>query len=189
MTHDNKKETERAELHRTIWKIAEELRGSVDGWDFKNYVLGILFYRFISENITQYINNLQHKAGATNFDYVKFNDEASVSQKELLVKTKGFFIKPSELFENVRKNAQHDEDLNITLANVFKSIEIRPMEQNSKVTSRGFSTMSTQIQTSSAQLSKNATKLCKKSLMQSAILNLEIIKTTPSMFSVKLMNF
>ena len=123
MTHDNKKETERAELHRTIWKIAEELRGSVDGWDFKNYVLGILFYRFISENITQYINNLQHKAGATNFDYVKFNDEASVSQKELLVKTKGFFIKPSELFENVRKNAQHDEDLNITLANVFKSIE------------------------------------------------------------------
>ena len=123
MTHDNKKETERAELHRTIWKIAEELRGSVDGWDFKNYVLGILFYRFISENITQYINKLQHKAGATGFDYAKFNDEASVSQKELLVKTKGFFIKPSELFENVRKNAQHDEDLNITLANVFKSIE------------------------------------------------------------------
>ncbi|MDO4902143.1 MAG: type I restriction-modification system subunit M [bacterium] len=119
----NNKEIERAELHRTIWRIAEDLRGSVDGWDFKNYILGFLFYRFISENITSYINKLQHEAGATDFDYRFFDDEKSLTQKDFVVKAKGFFIKPSDLFDNVRERAKHDEDLNITIANVFKNIE------------------------------------------------------------------
>ena len=72
---DTKKEQERAELHRTIWGIANNLRGSVDGWDFKQYVLGMLFYRFISENLTNYINNDEHKAGNTSFDYADISDE------------------------------------------------------------------------------------------------------------------
>ena len=68
---NNKKEQEREELHKTIWKIANELRGSVDGWDFKQYVLGLLFYRFISENIEHYVNENQRKAGIENFEYRK----------------------------------------------------------------------------------------------------------------------
>lgn len=120
---DNKKETERAELHRTIWNIANDLRGSVDGWDFKQYVLGMLFYRYISENLTNYINEGEHEAGNLDFDYTKLSDEEALEAKEDLVATKGFFILPSELFENIRKIAPNDENLNETLEKVFKNIE------------------------------------------------------------------
>jgi type I restriction enzyme M protein len=120
---DNKKEQERAELHRTIWNIANELRGSVDGWDFKQYVLGMLFYRYISENITAYINAGEWEAGNTDFDYAKLSDEEAEMAREDLVKTKGFFILPSELFENVRSRAKEDENLNETLERVFSNIE------------------------------------------------------------------
>jgi type I restriction enzyme M protein len=120
---DNKKEQERAELHRTIWSIANDLRGSVDGWDFKQYVLGILFYRYISENITAYINKSEHEAGNAGFDYARLSDSEAEQAREDLVQTKGFFILPSELFENVRARAKHDENLNETLERVFKNIE------------------------------------------------------------------
>ncbi len=120
---DNKKEQERAELHRTIWNIANELRGSVDGWDFKQYVLGMLFYRYISENITAYINAGEHEAGNTDFDYAKLSDSEAEQAREDLVKTKGFFILPSELFENIRARAKDDENLNETLERVFSNIE------------------------------------------------------------------
>lgn len=122
MTH----EQERDELHRTIWSIAEELRGSVDGWDFKAYVLGMMFYRYISENFTNYINKGEHAAGNTSFDYAQLTDEeAQLSQEDHddLVRTKGFFIKPSELFCNVRKNAKNNDKLNETLESVFRTIE------------------------------------------------------------------
>ena len=102
---DNKKEQERAELHRTIWNIANDLRGSVDGWDFKQYVLGILFYRYISENLSAYINEGEHAAGETAFDYARLSDIEAATARDDLVATKGFFILPSELFENVRKRA------------------------------------------------------------------------------------
>ena len=120
---DNRKENERAELHRTIWSIANDLRGSVDGWDFKQYVLGILFYRYISENITAYINAGEHEAGDSNFDYANISDEEAEQARADLVKTKGFFILPSELFHNVRKNAKKDENLNETIERAFKNIE------------------------------------------------------------------
>jgi type I restriction enzyme M protein len=120
---DNKKEQERAELHRMIWNIANDLRGSVDGWDFKQYVLGILFYRYISENITAYINAGEHETGDTTFDYATLSDSDAEQAREDLVKTKGFFILPSELFENVRKRAPGDENLNETLETVFRNIE------------------------------------------------------------------
>ena len=71
---DNRKEIERAELHRTIWGMANDLRGSVDGWDFKQYVLGMLFYRYISENLTGYINRGEHETGNLKFDYAKISD-------------------------------------------------------------------------------------------------------------------
>lgn len=120
---DNKKEQERAELHRTIWAIANDLRGSVDGWDFKQYVLGILFYRYISENLTNYINKGEIEAGNPDFNYADLSDEDAIVAKEDLIATKGFFILPSELFVNVRKRADKDENLNVTLDTIFKNIE------------------------------------------------------------------
>ncbi|WP_434615644.1 type I restriction-modification system subunit M [Arthrobacter sp. A5] len=117
------KEAQRAELHKTIWRIANDLRGSVDGWDFKSYVLGILFYRYISENLTAYINEGERKAGHPDFDYAELADsEAEFGRKETVAE-KGVYILPSELFANVRKRAANDENLNETLENVFKNIE------------------------------------------------------------------
>lgn len=117
---NNKKEYERDELHKAIWKIANDLRGSVDGWDFKQYVLGFLFYRFISENLTNYINKLEPD---DNFDYAKLSDEQAEYGRNETLKEKGFYILPSELFCNVRKKAKTDADLNVTLNNVFNNIE------------------------------------------------------------------
>ena len=120
---DNKKEQERDELHRTIWNMANDLRGSVDGWDFKQYVLGMLFYRYISENFANYINKGEIDAGNADFDYTKLEDEIAVTDKEQLVVEKGFFILPSELFFNVLQKAPSDENLNETLEVVFRNIE------------------------------------------------------------------
>lgn len=120
---DIKKDQERDELHRTIWSIADDLRGSVDGWDFKSYVLGMMFYRYISENLTNYINEGEFEAGNESFDYAQLSDEEAEQAREDLVKTKGFFILPSELFCNVKKRADKDENLNMTLESVFKHIE------------------------------------------------------------------
>ncbi len=120
---DNKKEQERAELHRTIWSIANDLRGSVDGWDFKQYVLGMLFYRYISENLSNYINSSEWETGDKTFNYATISDEQAEEVRDDLVNTRGFFILPSELFENVRQHASEDENLNETLEHVFKNIE------------------------------------------------------------------
>lgn len=117
------KEQERDELHRAIWGIADQLRGSVDGWDFKSYVLGIMFYRYISENLAEYLNANEIAAGYPDFDYAELSDEKAESDREEIVQTKGFFIRPSELFCNVRKRAAGDENLNVTLGNVFRHIE------------------------------------------------------------------
>lgn len=114
---------QREELHKTIWSMADELRGAVGGWEFKAYVLGTLFYRFISENLTDYINKIQHEAGYTDFDYVDMADEDAAQAKDQMVQEKGFFILPSQLFINVCKNCENDENLNMTLSNTFKAIE------------------------------------------------------------------
>lgn len=114
---DNKKELERAELHRAIWAIADDLRGSIDGWDFKQYVLGMLFYRYISENLASYINKGEEKG----FDYSKLSDKEAKQAKDDLVKEKGFFILPSQLFCNVLEKADKNENLNETLESVFNA--------------------------------------------------------------------
>ncbi len=123
MAIDTKKEQEREELHRAIWAIANDLRGAVDGWEFKNYVLGTMFYRYISEHLTAYVNNGEAEAGNAGFDFAAMSDEEAESAREDLVKEKGFFILPSELFANVVKKAPYDENLNVTLEKVFRHIE------------------------------------------------------------------
>lgn len=120
------REKQRAELHKTIWAIANELRGSVDGWDFKAYVLITLFYRFISEDITSYINvNANEPQG---FDYATFDDQKAQIVKEKLVKAKGYFILPSQLFGSLINKIKNDnifaqEHLNEELKAIFESIE------------------------------------------------------------------
>lgn len=119
------KEQERAELHRTIWAIANDLRGSVDGWDFKNYILGFLFYRFISEDLTAHLNATEEEAGNEGFNYATdvTDEEIDEEIRKQTIEEKGYFIYPSELFQNVATNAEGNEDLNITLAKIFKNIE------------------------------------------------------------------
>ena len=119
------RETQRAELHKTIWRIANDLRGSVDGWDFKQYVLGFLFYRYISENLTAYLNAAEHEAGDADFDYARLSNRDAEDPDFVrdVVAEKGFFIRPSELFVNVRARASRDANLNETLERVFRNIE------------------------------------------------------------------
>ncbi len=95
---------ERNELHNTIWKVANELRGSVDGWDFKQYVLGILFYRYISENMANHHNEYERKIDPS-FDYASLSDEEAEIVRRSTIEEKGFFIPPSALFCNALKNA------------------------------------------------------------------------------------
>lgn len=110
---------QRSELQSQIWKIANEVRGSVDGWDFKQYVLGTLFYRFISENFSNYI-----EGGDDSINYAELDDSIITKEiKEDAIKTKGYFIYPSQLFCNIAKNANTNDSLNTDLAKIFSAIE------------------------------------------------------------------
>ena len=117
------RDQERNELHRTIWGIANDLRGAVDGWDFKIYVLGTLFYKYISEDLAYYITSGEKEAGNEEFDYALLSDEEAEEIREEIIDEKGYFIKPSQLFYNVLKGAEKDENLNVNLANIFIYIE------------------------------------------------------------------
>ncbi|MBQ9678885.1 MAG: type I restriction-modification system subunit M [Prevotella sp.] len=130
-------QTERAELHKTIWKIANELRGSVDGWEFKAYVLGSIFYRFISENICDYIHQLMEEAGQPDFNYAAIDDTMAENIRKKMVEEKGYFILPSQLFENVVKTADKDENLNEHLTAVFRAIEASAQGTESEDDLRG----------------------------------------------------
>ena len=123
LARTNMNQNERTELHKTIWKIANDLRGSVDGWEFKAYVLGSIFYRFISENICDYIQQLMAEAGQPDFDYTAISDEMAERIRQKMVEEKGYFILPSQLFQNVVKNADQDENLNERLNSICRSIE------------------------------------------------------------------
>jgi len=130
---------ERAELHKTIWQIANDLRGSVDGWDFKNYVLGFLFYRFISEDLTAHLNRLEAEAGNEGFDYATdvTDDDIDDDIRKQTIDEKGYFINPSELFQNVLTRAESDNNLNETLARIFKNIEGSAMGTESESDMKG----------------------------------------------------
>ena len=128
---------ERAELHKTIWKIANDLRGSVDGWEFKAYVLGSIFYRFISENICDYIQELMKEAGQPGFDYATISDEMAENIRKKMIEEKGYFILPSQLFQNVVANVDKDENLNEHLTTIFRSIEASALGAKSEDVLRG----------------------------------------------------
>lgn len=136
---------QRAELQSQIWRIANDVRGSVDGWDFKHFVLGTLFYRFISENFTRYI-----EGGDDSIDYASLSDDVITPEiKEDAVKTKGYFIYPSQLFVNVVKNANTNENLNTDLAAIFAAIENSangfPSEEDIKGLFADFDTTSSRL--------------------------------------------
>ena len=137
---------ERAELHKTIWRIANDLRGSVDGWDFKSYVLGFLFYRFISENLTDYLNEKERQgilaAGgsqeeADSFDFASLTNEEAEDGRAATVADKGFYIRPTDLFSNVRARAKGNENLNEQLAGIFRAIEESAKGTNAEADLRG----------------------------------------------------
>lgn len=117
------KEQQRTALHKAIWGIADDVRGAVDGWDFKMYILGFLFYRFISEDLTAYIDEGEREAGAEAFSYAAMADEDAETAREGIIEEKGYFMLPSELFENVAARCDKDPDLNETVKAVFDHIE------------------------------------------------------------------
>lgn len=159
---NNIKEQERAELHRTIWGIATDLRGSVDGWDFKQYVLGMLFYRYVSENLTRHMNIDEIAAGNINFDYANLTDKEAEAAKVDIVNTKGFFILPSELFENVKKRAINDENLNETLSKIFANIEASAQGTESEQNFKGlFADLDVNSNKLGASVAKRNDKLVK----------------------------
>ena len=122
-TNMMKSKEEQAELHKAIWSIADSLRGSVSGWEFKAYVLGALFYRFISEKLENSVNEGKACSGNKGFSYGDLADGKAQAAKTQIVQRLGFFISPSHLFRNVQKNAAADKNLNVTLDAVFREIE------------------------------------------------------------------
>ena len=159
---DKIKDQEREELHKAIWGIADDLRGSVDGWDFKQYILGIMFYRYISENLTHYINKGEHESGNPDFDYAALPDAEAESARAGLVEEKGYFILPSQLFCNVRKHAKNDADLNITLENAFRAIEQSAQGSDSEGDFKGlFDDVDVNSKKLGATLNQRNDKLCK----------------------------
>ena len=136
---------QRAALQRQIWQIANDVRGAVDGWDFKQYVLGTLFYRFISENFSSYI-----EGGDDSIQYAELSDQVITAEiKDDAIKTKGYFIYPSQLFSNIAKGANTNESLNTDLAAIFASIESSangyPSEQDIKGLFADFDTTSNRL--------------------------------------------
>ena len=152
---------QREELHRRIWQIANEVRGSVDGWDFKQYVLGTLFYRFISENFAAYM-----EAGDKSIDYASLPDSIITPQiKEDAIKTKGYFIYPSQLFQNVVKTAHTNPNLNTDLAKIFTDIEHSAIEYPSEDDIKGlfadFDTTSKRLGTTVAEKNRRLAAVLK----------------------------
>lgn len=133
------KEQERAELHRTIWQIANDLRGSIDGWDFKNYVLGFLFYRFISEDLVAHLNAEEEKAGNEGFDYATDVTDEDIDEdiRKQTIDEKGYFIFPSQLFQNVANAAENNPNLNTDLDKIFHAIEGSAMGTESEQDLKG----------------------------------------------------
>lgn len=157
------KEQERTELHRTIWNAANDMvhGGAVSAVDFKQYVMVMLFYRFISENLTKHLND--ERSEGVNFDYAKLDDKtAEFGRKETVIE-KGFYILPSELFVNVRKNARNDANLNETVSNIFRNIENSAKGASSEDDMKGlfedFNVNSTQLGGTVEQRNKQLVKL------------------------------
>lgn len=152
---------QRAALQRRIWQIANDVRGAVDGWDFKQYVLGTLFYRFISENFTSYI-----EADDDSINYAQLSDNVITPEiKDDAIKTKGYFIYPTQLFVNVAKSANTNEKLNTDLAKIFANIEASasgyPSEDDIKGLFADFDTASNRLGNTVAEKNARLTAVIK----------------------------
>lgn len=149
---------QRTEVHKTIWKIANDLRGSVDGWDFKSYVLNILFYRYVSENLTAYLNDED-----PDLDYANLSDEDAEFGRDGVIQDKGFFIYPSQLFQNVQARAHDDPNLNETIEKVFRDIETSAIGTESEDNLKGlfddFQVNSTKLGSTVAERNKKLAQL------------------------------
>jgi len=168
-SNQENRDTQHNKLHSTIWKIANDLRGQVDGWDFKAYVLGFLFYRYISENFVEYANN---HPGATINDYSKMSDQEAqeIFQKRALDE-KGFFILPSELFMNVKEKGRTDQNINQTLDTVFKNIQNRTIGTPSQ---KAFNGLFADIDTNSPKLGTTSDRHQKLNELLNKIGSLEL---------------
>lgn len=148
---------EREELHRAIWDIADRLRGKVDGWDFKQYILGIMFYRYISENLSNYLNKNEWDSGNKEFDYASLSDKDAEKTRKEMINDKGFFILPSELFCNLVKEARKikknkiESDINIRLKKIFDDIELSALGSESE---KNFKGLFADIDVNSSKLGK-----------------------------------
>ena len=154
-----KREQERNELFKTLWDIANKLRGAVDGWDFKQYVLGMICYRFLSEEFAAYIERDEREAGNESFCYADMSDEEAETIRDETVKEKGFFILPSQLFRNLRANARSDEDFNTTLHNALDAIEKSCIGTKSEANFKG---IFSEFDTSSAKLGDSVSSRVKR---------------------------
>ncbi|MBN4089558.1 type I restriction-modification system subunit M N-terminal domain-containing protein [Mycoplasma enhydrae] len=163
---NNKKESQRKELFSAIWKIAEDLRNNIDGWEFKNYVLGFLFYRYISERMIKRIEEMD-----ASLSYVDWEDKDVIeSTKKEIIETNGYFIKPSHLFQNVVKS-KNDENLNEIISEAFKDIESSSKGQSSE---EDFKDLFADIQINNPKLGSNPqerNKIFKKILQNIASIN------------------
>ena len=167
-TDAGSRETQRMELHRAIWAIADEVRGAVDGWDFKAYILCFLFYRFISEDLAEYIDAGEREAGDPTFSYAELADEDAEGAREDLVEVKGYFILPSQLFQNVAKAPEKDPELNIHVDQISRRSRARPSARRRRRTSRASSTTWTSRPTSWAPRSRSASTAWPRSSRVSA---------------------
>lgn len=134
---DAEKESQRAALHKAIWGIADEVRGAVDGWDFKMYILGFLFYRFISEDLAEFVDAGEHESGDLDFSYAALSDDEAFEARDGIIEEKGYFLLPSELFANVTARCDRDPDLNETLKSIFDHIEGSSIGTRSEKSFRG----------------------------------------------------
>lgn len=152
-------ENEKAELHKAIWGIADSVRGAVDGWDFKAYILCFLFYRFISEDLCEFIDEGEHEAGDADFSYAAMSDEDAEAARAGITEDKGYFILPSQLFCNVAKDPARDPELNVRVAGIFKAIEASSVGQPSE---KDFKGLFDDVDVTSNKLGGNLEERCER---------------------------
>lgn len=152
-------ENEKAELHKAIWGIADSVRGAVDGWDFKAYILCFLFYRFISEDLCEFIDEGEHEAGDADFSYAAMSDGDAEAARAGITEDKGYFILPSQLFCNVAKDPARDPELNIRVAAIFKAIEASSVGQPSE---KDFKGLFDDVDVTSNKLGGNLEERCER---------------------------
>ena len=156
-------EQNQSKFNSKIWQIARNLRGNSIGWDFKQYILGILFYHFISEKLCAHINEIQKKSGESKFNYVTLSDNDADRFRKSVLNEMGYFVLPSELFENVRKQAESNSNVSKLLEATFKNIETSAKGTKNEDIMKGlfddFGANNSKLGSTEASRNKNLAKL------------------------------